>query len=111
MQIIDAIIREIKSPSIGAKHRYLYTVHIGGELVNTHHEPVHTTCRILQQRGIDGELRFWRRKADGSLKANYDFRIRRISAGAKFTIADDRRGVRVEKFSEFNRDVFGKSEA
>ena len=59
--IIDAIIEMVPSKGVGTKNAYTYNVYIDGELINTHPEPAHTTCRILTKRGIDGEIRFWRR--------------------------------------------------
>lgn len=113
MPTIDAIIQEIPKPRVAAtKYRYGYTVHIDGELLHTHQEPIYTTCRILQKRGIAGELRFWRRKADGTLKPHPDFIVRDISKCAKLTVAENMQaGPRLKRFVPQSQELTAQLKA
>lgn len=76
-----------------------YEVHFNGELLATGVSPEYSACRALQDRGLGGSARFWRKGAKTwAIKLD-------IASGAKRTIVENSKvGPREGKWVAFDRE-------
>jgi hypothetical protein len=79
----------------------IYEVLFDGEVIATGSSPECAACRVLKDRGLTGDARFWR---DG--RKTYDLLLPIGWAATKY-VAEDKIGVRFAKWSPF---TFGKGE-
>ncbi len=79
----------------GKKGR-IYEIWLGEELLASGVSPEFNACRVLQERGVTGDVLFWR-----AGKATWDMRMG-IAWGATKSVSEtDRTGLRFSKWSPF----------
>jgi hypothetical protein len=71
-----------------------------GEVIAASRDPEHAACRFLLAIGLTGRVRFWS-DVYALVGTSRDYRSSLdIERGAKFSISDSDRGLRVVKYSD-----------
>ena len=72
-------------------------VYYNGDLLCTSIDPEHTACRILKERGLEGQVFFWREGKD-----NWDISMP-INWGADHITIENNTSFRTGKYKKFEK--------